>query len=201
MNRASVRTVPSEYDNRPEKILRDAAALFADKGYDGTSMRDIARRTRMSMAGLYHYFGAKSDLLHTIQKHSFLQLLEQLRERLKQGHSPEEKLQVLVQNHLEYFVQHMKEMKVLSREASSLEGPQLQEINEIKRNYFRLALKIVQELEAQGRLRKLNPRVAVLSLFGMMNWIYTWYDPRRNGGPQELARNMTEIFLGGLLAR
>ena len=106
---------------------------------------------------------------------------------------------VLVRNHLEYFLDNMREMKVLSHEAESLNGAFLAEIEAIKRKYYKICLGVIQELIDTGRMRALNPRITVMSLLGMMNWIYNWYDPKRDGKASDLARHMTEVFLHGIL--
>lgn len=187
------------YDKKLEMILRDAAHIFASKGFRGASIRDIARKTGVSLAGLYYYFRSKDELLYLIQKHCFELLTQRLEEKLQDVADPVERVRVVVRNHLEYFLTHMKEMKVLSHEAESLPSPFLGEIEEIKRRYYKICLGVVQDLIDTGKIKDLNPRITVMSLLGMMNWIYNWYDPKRDGKAQDLARPMTEIFLRGIL--
>jgi AcrR family transcriptional regulator len=195
---SNVRPNGFKYDQKLEQIIKGAADVFAEKGYGAASIRDIARKTGMSLAGLYYYFGSKDQLLYFIQKHSFELLLSSLEAKLKTAKDPVDKVRVLVRNHLEYFLTHMREMKVLSHEAASLNGDYLAEINNIKKRYFKVCLGVMAELNKAGRAKPINPRIAVMSLFGMMNWIYNWYDPRRDGGADELANHMLEIFLGGI---
>ncbi len=196
--RAAAR-VNHRYDRVFEKVLHAAAVVFADKGYGAASIRDIARKTGMSLAGLYYYFSSKDELLYFIQKHCFETLLERLEQRLQSAADPEEKLRALIESHLEHFTQNVPEMKVLSHESNSLSGSYLAEINQIKRHYYKICLGVIQQLEQSGRIKPMNPRVAVMSLFGMMNWIYNWYSEKRDGPAAELARQMSEIYLRGIL--
>src|SRR5690348_661813 len=88
------------------KILEHATEVFCDKGYEGASMRDIARATGMSLAGMYHYLGSKERLLYLIQKDSFSTILGRLRERLEGVSDPEQAVRAFILNHLEYFLEH-----------------------------------------------------------------------------------------------
>jgi AcrR family transcriptional regulator len=179
------------------KILDHATEVFCDKGYEGASMRDIARATGMSLAGMYHYLGSKERLLYLIQKHTFSTILGRLRERLDAVSDPEQGIRVFILNHLEYFLEHHQAMKVLSHEDEALEGSYGREIAEIKRAYYRICLDLLNRYRKEKGLQ-FDSRTAVLSLFGMMNWIYTWYNPRQDGGAERLARNMGDIFFRGI---
>ena len=84
-------------------------------------MRDIARATGMSLAGMYHYLGSKERLLYLIQKHTFSTILERLHERLESASGTEQGIRAFILNHLEYFLEHQQAMQVLSREDEVLE--------------------------------------------------------------------------------
>jgi len=201
------------FDRRLDEILSHATAVFCDKGYAAASMRDLSRATGMSLAGLYYYFESKEKLLYLIQKHAFETILAGVRKRLEGTHDPEQRVRALIQNHLEYFLANQKAMKVLSHEDEALKNSYGSEIRAIKREYYRTCLGLVEDLmRARGvdydpnKLKAgllgtsdLSARIAVLSLFGMMNWIYTWHNPRVDADAGALARQMSDIFLNGLL--
>ena len=94
----------SRFDRRLAKLLDHAAHIFCEKGYAGASMRDLSRAAGMSLAGLYHYFESKEDLLYLIQKHTFRTIIDQLKERLKESKDAEERVRIFIENHLEYFL-------------------------------------------------------------------------------------------------
>jgi len=193
----------SRFDRRLGEILGHATEVFYTKGYAGASMRDLSRSSGMSLAGLYYYFESKEKLLYLIQKHTFSTIMNQLQERLREVNDPEERVRVFIRNHLEYFLANLKAMKVLSHEDEALSGPLAAEIAAMKRDYYRIIRGLVEELRRQkgkGFNGEVSSRVAALSLFGMMNWIYTWHNPRRDAGAQELADEMADVFLRGLLA-
>lgn len=185
--------------NKLEQILASATKVFCEKGYEGAGIRDIARRSRVSLAGLYYYVKSKEELLYLIQKHCFTTLLVRLGKQLDgRRRDPETKLRLLIRNHLEYFLQNREAMKVLSHESDSLQAPYAREVAEIKRSYYRLCRGILEELKRQRQLQHLNTRLAVMSLFGMMNWIYTWHNPRVDPDAEALADHMSSLFFAGI---
>lgn len=182
------------------RILEHAAQVFSEKGYEGASIREISRSSGVSLAGLYYYIESKQKLLYLIQIYTFKTILSRLEKRLAATATtdPIERLRVLVHNHLEYFLQHPVEMKVLSHEDEALEGGYRKEVLEIKRRYYEIALRVFEEMRQHGLARRLNPRVAVLSLFGMMNWVYTWHRPKVDPQAGALAEAITGMFLNGV---
>ena len=185
-----------------QHILQLSAQTFANKGFEATSIRDISRTTGISLSGLYYYFESKQKLLYLIQVNAFTSILQSAQARLAGVGGPEARLRVLVQNHVEYFLTHPCEMKVLSHEEEALEPPYRDEIAGVKRRYYNLAREIFEALTAGTELPgALNPRVAVLSLFGMMNWIYKWHNPKVDPGAEPLSDVIVSIFLRGVLGQ
>jgi AcrR family transcriptional regulator len=191
----------SRYDQKLEHILRTAARIFAEKSYHSTTMRDISRATGVSLAGLYHYCKSKEELLFLIQDHCFGRVLERLEERITQIDDPFEKLRIFIDNHLSFFAANMAEMKVLSHEAGSLAGDLHKHVSSKKDKYAKLAQTILREIQGQ-RLAKsqIDLTVATYALFGMMNWIYNWYDPQGKLPVNQLVDNITRLFLTGFLS-
>lgn len=220
----SIAVGDSRWERKFREIVEHATAVFYEKGYEGASMRDLSRASGMSLAGLYYYFESKEKLLYLIQQHTFCTVTEQARERLREVSDPEQRVRVFIENHLEYFLNNMKAMKVLSHEANVLGKGMGEEIQAIKREYYNLCRKLLQELQQSKGVQSVSVRssrganeasskpfseskekdgglrVAVLSLFGMMNWIYTWYNPRVDGDAKLIASQMANTFLTGVLS-
>jgi len=191
----------SKHDQKLEFILRNAARIFAEKNYHSTTMRDISRATNVSLAGLYHYCKSKEELLYLIQDNCFGHVLERLEERLQEVDDPLTKLRIFIENHLSFFAANMAEMKVLSHEAESLAGDLHTHVSSKKDKYTKLARTILKEIQQQQDARDhIDLTVATYALFGMMNWIYNWYDPQGKLTVNELVENVTRLFLSGLLA-
>src|SRR6516164_8801800 len=168
----------SRRDQKLEHILRTSARIFGEKSYHSTSMRDISRATGVSLAGLYHYCKSKEELLFLIQDHCFGRVVERLEQRIKDVSDPFEKLRIFIDNHLSFFAANMAEMKVLSHEAESLAGERHAHVSTKKEKYARVARKVLREIQEQHKSQSVDLTVATYALFGMMNWIYNWYDPR-----------------------
>ena len=95
----------------------------------------------------------------------------------------------------------MAEMKVLSHEAESLEGELHKDVSTKKDRYAKLARKILRDIqESQRANSRIDLTVATYALFGMMNWIYNWYDPRGKLSVNQLVDNITRLFLNGFLS-
>ena len=197
----------TRYDQKLEFILRTSARIFAEKGYHPTSMRDISRATEVSLAGLYYYCKSKEELLFLIQDNCFGRVHERLLERLRETTDPVAKLRLVIENHLSFFAANMAEMKVLSHEADSLAGEMREHVTGRKQQYTRLVRRILSEVQQAQQARaghadtpKLDLTVATYALFGMMNWIYNWYDPRGKLSVNDLVDNLARLFLSGFLA-
>jgi hypothetical protein len=108
-------------------------------------------------------------------------------------------VRIFILNHLEYFLANQAAMKVLSHEDEALKNGFGSDIAAIKREYYRICLGLLDQLKRERGL-EFSTRIAVLSLFGMMNWIYTWHNPRVDADPAAIARQMGDIFLRGVLA-
>ena len=187
----------SRYDRRLSEILAHATEVFCKKGYEGASMRDLSRESGMSLAGLYYYFESKERLLYLIQKHTFSTIVQRLKTRLEHVRDPEERVRAFILNHLEYFLANQAAMKVLSHEDEALKNGFGSEIAAIKREYYRICVGLLDELKREHTL-EFSTRLAVLSLFGMMNWIYTWHNPRVDADAAVIAREMGDLFLCGV---
>ena len=190
----------ARFEQQLGRILEHATEVFCQKGYAGASMRDIARATGMSLAGMYHYFGNKERLLYLIQKDTFTTILSRLRAEAGQAADTEQALRGFIFRHLEYFLDHQQAMKVLSHEDDALTGAYGREITDLKRQYYRICRELLNRYKKEKGLQ-FDSRIASLSLFGMMNWIYTWYDLRLDGGAERLSREMGEIFFRGITNR
>ena len=188
----------TRYDKRLAEILVHATEVFCKKGYEGASMRDLSRESGMSLAGLYYYFESKERLLYLIQKHTFTTIVQRLKARLEGVSDAEERIRIFILNHLEYFLANQAAMKVLSHEAEALKNGFASEVAAIKREYYRICVGLLDGLKNERGLQ-FSTRIAVLSLFGMMNWIYTWHNPRVDADAASIAGEMGDIFLRGVM--
>jgi AcrR family transcriptional regulator len=185
-----------------EEILEHSAAIIARKGFHATSIRDIAAAVGKSVSTLYHYFKTKEDVLYLIQSNTFRCVMDNLRRATEGVEDPNVRLFLFIRNHIHYFTRHRNEMKVASHEGSTLPPERRKAITALKVEYFQMGRQIVREvLSSSGRDTAAGDETELdritYCLFGMMNWIYNWYDPRLHGSQEELTRTIYRIFLCG----
>jgi len=190
----------SRFDRRLSRILDHATAIFCDKGYERASMRDLSRACAMSLAGLYYYFDSKERLLYLIEKELFERVMDLLAGKLEGVTDPEQRVQIFIENHIGFFLSNQKAMRVLAHEDDVLKGKMGAEIAAIKRQYYRACSDLLLELKRSKEL-DFKCRSAAMSLFGMMNWLHTWYNPKVDGAPEMLSHEISEIFLRGVYAK
>lgn len=187
------------YDEKLQRILKISAKIFAEKGFHRTSVRDIARATKMSLAGLYYYFTTKEELLYLIQERCFVTLLQRWERATTPDLDVRVRIRVFAENHLSFFCHNMHEMKVMAHEDESLTGEFQVKILVLKRRYVKVLMDLIRELQDQVDGKGLDLRTATFSLFGMMNWIYTWYQPKRDLALPQLMEQMLRIYFFGVL--
>lgn len=197
---------PSEnretYDERLKHILEAATGVIARVGYGKASMRMVAKAAGVSLAGMYHYFDSKERMLFLIQFRTFNSLLNNLQEKLHGVTDPVDQLCVMVRAHLEYFAANMAALKACSHELDSLTGDAYDETRRIRRDYYQLTRSIVNRvLDQYAPDDPLDRHVATMSLFGTLNWLYRWYDPKQSPAVGSVASQIAVQFLQGLLGR
>ena len=187
------------YDEKLQQILKTSAKIFAEKGFHHTSVRDISRATKMSLSGLYYYFTTKEELLFLIQERCFLTLLERWEQAANSTLDIRARIRAFAENHLSFFLHNMPEMKVMAHEDESLTGEFNDKILVLKRRYVKVIMDLMGELQTEEGGKGIDLRVATFALFGMMNWIYTWYQPKRDLPLPQLIEQMLRIYFFGLL--
>ncbi|MCP5112763.1 MAG: TetR/AcrR family transcriptional regulator [bacterium] len=188
-------------EKKLEALLASAADLMARHGYARTSIRDVARETGCSLAGMYYYFRSKEELLFQIQFHTFSAMLAEQEKNLQFERTAEEKLTDLVRTHLSFYSTHTNEMKVCNYELETMADDQFKTIETIRRKYYKIFAEVVEALLGRTSRRaadRTSVRRTTMSIFGMLNWIYMWFDPERDGPMTKLGDEMITFILGGL---
>ncbi len=183
------------YDQRLQHILTKSSEVFAEKGFHHASVRDISSRTGISLAGLYYYFQTKEELLFLIIENAFDSALENCKAEVNRYQGPD-KVRFFIRNHLSIFIDNLQVAKVVVHEAESLTGPYRDTVQKKQREYFDFLVRLLEE-QRSDPAAGVDCRLAALALLGMMNWIYTWYDPSRNQSTEEVGNAMADIFLRG----
>lgn len=183
-----------------EKVYEIAAEVFHVKGYDNTSMNDIAEAVGLTKAGLYHHVTSKESLLSTILDEGMDLTEASVVEPLAAITDPLVRLKKLIELHLRLLLEGRKlAVTGLLHECQGLAPEDRTRINRRKKQYVRIVTEVIREvLESRG-VGALDPKVAALALLGMLNWTYQWYKPSGSVKPEELVEQFQSLFVGGLL--
>ena len=184
-----------------DQLLARAAELIAEKGFEAMSMRDMSAAAGGSLAGLYHYFDSKEELLYQLQYRTFRSLLEGQEAIAAQPGTAEERFRRLLIGHLAFFAEHTSEHQACTFELKSLSGDRYETVETLRRRYYRLMTSVVAELRdgVAGRtVESKEARHATLFIFGMLNWVFMWYTPERYGPVKQMGEEMLDLVLNGL---
>ncbi len=194
----SAMTRETAIDSRQE-ILRTAARLFQQQGYDATSMNDVAAALKLSKGGLYHHFQSKDEILFNLMNHAMDITQERVIDGVKGMANPEERLRMLIRRHIEVVMSvRDREITVMLHENHPLPPAMRRRINARKKDYVHFVENLIAEVQ-RGRPPRasVTPRAAAFALLGMINWIYQWYRPEGALDEESLVRQYTEIFFSG----
>jgi AcrR family transcriptional regulator len=197
-----------------DKVYEVAARVFHSKGYDNTSMNDIAEAVGLTKAGLYHHVTSKESLLATILEDG-LDLTETfVVEPLAAIADPMVRLRKLIELHLKLILEGRKlAVTGLLHECQGLAAGDRARINRRKKQYVRTVTRVVQDViescpdrpaaakDLAGRdfEEPMDPKVAALALLGMLNWTYQWYKPSGSVEPEKLVAEFQSLFIHGIL--
>ncbi|HEY1679578.1 MAG TPA: TetR/AcrR family transcriptional regulator, partial [Candidatus Sulfotelmatobacter sp.] len=179
-------------DSRQE-ILRTAARLFQQRGYDATSMNDVAAALKLSKGGLYHHFQSKDEILFEIMNHAMDITQERVLKPVRGIADPEERLRALIRLHIEVVLSPRdREITVMLHENHPLPPTLRKRINTRKKEYIHFVEEVMTDVQRSRRARgAVTPRAAAFALLGMINWIYQWYKPEGNLQAQNLVPQFT----------
>jgi AcrR family transcriptional regulator len=184
---------------RADHIYRVAAAIMCRKGYEATSMNDIANAVGLTKAGMYHYIRGKENLLFEIMSYAMDMVDQDVIGPAQELGDAEERLRAMIERHARRILQSGGEVTILLEEMWALTPAHRRTIRRRKRVYLEAVRQTLQQLASDGKLRKVDPSVAAFSLFGMINWISRWY--RRDGKltAESVVRDFTEIAMSSVL--
>jgi len=182
-----------------QEILRAAARLFQQQGYDATSMNDVAAALKLSKGGLYHHFQSKDEILFHIMSHAMDITEERVINVARRVEDPEERLRTLIRLHIGVVLsEEDREITVMLHENHPLPPALRRKINARKKDYVHFVENLIADVQRQrNSTSQVTPRAAAFALVGMINWIYQWYKPGGLLTGDAILRQFTEIFFQG----
>lgn len=194
----SGRTASSK--KRTQDIIDAAAQIFHEQGYSDTSVHDIAEAVGILKGSLYYYIRSKEDLLFQVLSDvhdAFKGIVD--RTRAIEGPAVE-RLRYYIGEHVIFNTQNVTKMAVFYHDYRSLSEKPLAEIVERRRYYEDYLRDLIAEAQKEGSVnRDLDPKLAAFTLFGMMNWVYHWYQPGGSWTPAQIGAQVASMAIDGMV--
>jgi AcrR family transcriptional regulator len=195
--RAQKKSAPN--NERLAEIYRTAAQIILRKGYDATSVNDIAHALGMTKAGLYHYINGKKELLFDIMNFGLWELGEEVATPAGAISDPAERLRFIIDAHARLVTRGQGAITILVDEVTALTPVQQRKITQSKRKYFDFLRGTLDELKAAGKMQDVDTTAAAFSLLGMINWLSRWFQQGGALNEEQAAEQIVRIALHGLL--
>lgn len=187
-----------ERGTRRDDILREAALLFLEAGYQGASMGAIADRVGIAKPTLYHYWRSKEDILYAIHKKFIQPLLEQQQSYADRGLRPDDQLRRCLRDMLDSINEDPGYVRSFIEYGRELSDERSQEVRQIGREHRELIVQAVKDGIEQGMFRKVDPTIAAYALLGLGSWATYWFQPGRSLSAEAVAEELSDILLNGL---
>jgi AcrR family transcriptional regulator len=191
------RTRSENYDGIHLGILTNAAALFSAQGYMRSSIADLADACKLSRGALYHYFDSKEAILFAILDAHIREMIQRVETAVAAGGPTLTQFRNVIRTIVEVNAKSPDEQRVLIHDLSFLNQDEQQTIKNLERQLVDIVTDLLVRLDAEGRIVKRTKKIYTMILFGIINYTYTWYDPKGGVGPQEFADMAVELFLDG----
>ncbi|MDX6593231.1 MAG: hypothetical protein QOJ13_2427 [Gaiellales bacterium] len=181
-----------------ERIRDVATVLFFERGYHGTTMREIGKRAGMKAASLYNHYPGKQELFHRIVAETTRALIDEARARLAGRDDPEDRLRTLIDCHVRYHVDHRLAARVSEDQLNALEPPNRSDVVGLRDEYERLFKQILSEGQARAGWQVPDVAVVASAIATMCTQVAGWFreDDRLNAG--DVARIYADFALSGV---
>ena len=196
------RCVSRPRDQRYHEILERAARLIFQRGYEATSMQEIAEACGLTKAGLYHHIKTKEALLLAIMHYGMDLFDDMVIAKVSDIVDPVARLRECMARNIALVTQDSsKEVTIILHEHQTLTGSAKQEINSRKKRYVRFLEAAFREASERGQIRAVDPTLAAFSFLGVVLWTYKWYRADGKLDTRQLSDGMIDLFFEGLMPR
>lgn len=186
---------PGDQDGRA-RIIRAAARLFREKGFDGTTVREIAAATGMQSGSLFYFFASKEEILFAVIDQGMKQVHDAVAEARKDV-SPIVGFRAMLHRHLEGILDKESDhMNVMLYETRSFPATTAEQVRHLRRGYEAMWETQIEDLIRERRWRHPGePRLSRMALMGALNWSAQWFRPNLGDSIEALAEIICELFL------
>src|SRR5581483_8313276 len=198
---SSVDTAPDTDRSTPERVLDTAAALFWEKGYAGTTTREIAAAVGIQQASLYYHVASKEDLLYQLCVSSMDQLLADVQSAVDRCSDALDRLRALIRAHLGTLLKDQVRHVTMLAELRALSKRHHAEVLALRKKYADLVRTVLQDAQTAGKVRNDIPsKYLYLALLNVLNWAVVWYRRDQALSADQLADLFSPIYLEGAMS-
>ncbi|MFN0107291.1 MAG: TetR/AcrR family transcriptional regulator [Blastocatellia bacterium] len=189
---------------RTDQIYSVAAQMICERGFDATSMSDIAEAVGITKAGVYHFIPSKKELLFAIMSYGMDTLEAAVVKPAREVHDAEERLRFIITTHAMLIARSSTDdghspVTILVEEELGLSPAHRRKLRQRKRAYVDLIRSTLEQLQTDGKLKTVDLTAAAFSLLGMIMWLARWFRPDGKLSREQVAEEICKIALGGLL--
>lgn len=185
--------------DRTQEICLTAAQIFFSKGYNATSLNDIADELNITKAGLYYYVESKQDLLYRIIKLGLDNVKDEVLDPAREIENPEERLRFIILNHARLSAGGNHAVIIISHEDNELSFHQREEILTRRREYFDFIRNTLVELQTQEKTQDIDLTTATFTILGMIIWLSRWFSPKGKMSVEKVCEDVCEMAMRGIL--
>lgn len=181
-------------------ILREAAKLFREKGFGGTSMRDLAEKVGIEAASMYNHIRSKDEILEEICFGVGRKYDEQLSEIERQDISYPSKLELLIAFHVQMIIEDGAAVSVLNNDWKFLSAEKMTEFKMMRKEYEKHFAALLKQGMEQGFFKTMNVSIALFTILSALRWVELWYKPSRGVSKEDLAKDISALLMNGIKA-
>ena len=186
-------------EKRKGQILKNAIDIFYRDGYEKASLQEIAERAGITKAAIYYHFKNKEEILFNLAVTISDRLIKNLKEVNEIGNDPLTQLKDMLTKHISYMKPDKANVKILVEDKRFLGKKYASVIKDKEKEIFNIYKNKLEEIKSIGRLRDINIMIANFSLFGIINWLYHWYNPKGELGIEEITKDIIKMIFYGLI--
>lgn len=180
-------------------VLEAAAKLFAQRGFGGTNLQDIADALGISRPALYYYFKSKEDILASLVEEVTVFSGHQATELAsKADFNPSETLRQMVFNHAKWLLEHPVEFRVVDRTENDLPAATRRTHDKAKRTLLDNFSRTIERGVELGHFRPVDTTVTAFAIIGMCSWTAWWFTPEGRVPLEEVAKSIADFAVNGL---
>ena len=162
-----------------------------------SSIADLADACKLSRGALYHYFNSKEAILFAILDAHVREMIQRVEAAVSEGGTTLTQFRNVIRSIVEVNAKSPHEQRVLIHDLPFLNEEEQQAIKNLERQLVDIVTDLLVRLDAEGKIVKRTKKIYTMILFGIINFTYTWYDPKGGIGPKEFADTAVELFLNG----